>query len=35
LVPFNVHFEQDTTLQDILLAEAPGILRWAVEGLKQ
>jgi putative DNA primase/helicase len=35
LVPFNVHFEQDTTLQDVLLAEAPGILRWAVEGLRQ
>ena len=34
-MPFNVHFEQDTTLQDILLAEAPGILRWAMEGLKQ
>jgi len=35
LIPFNVHFEQDTTLQDTLLAEANGILSWAVEGLKQ
>jgi putative DNA primase/helicase len=35
LVPFNVHFEQDITLQDILLTEADGIMSWAVEGLKQ
>ena len=35
LIPFNVHFAQDTTLQDILLAEAPGILRWAIKGFGQ
>lgn len=34
LIPFNVNFEavRDNTLERKLLAEAQGILRWAVEG---
>jgi putative DNA primase/helicase len=35
LIPFNVKFEQDITLQDTLLAEAEGILRWAIRGYGQ
>jgi putative DNA primase/helicase len=35
LIPFNVRFPKDTTLLDTLLAEAPGILRWAVNGYAQ
>jgi putative DNA primase/helicase len=35
LVPFNVKFDKDSTLGDVLKAEAPGILLWALEGLKQ
>lgn len=32
LVPFNQTFPIDTTLIEILAAEAPGILAWAVQG---
>lgn len=35
LLPFNQTFAVDTTLADALMAEAPGILRWAVEGCLQ
>jgi putative DNA primase/helicase len=35
LILFNVRFTKDETLAAILKAEAPGILRWAMEGLKQ
>jgi putative DNA primase/helicase len=35
LIDFNEHFSKDDTLATTLKSEAPGILRWAIEGLKQ
>jgi putative DNA primase/helicase len=35
LAKFDIRFGKDTTLRDILIAESAGILRWAMEGLKQ
>jgi putative DNA primase/helicase len=35
LIPFNRKFEKDDKLAELLISEAPGILRWAVEGVAQ
>jgi putative DNA primase/helicase len=35
LIDFNERFAKDDTLADCLKSEAPGILNWALEGLRQ
>ena len=35
LIQFNQKFEKDDKLAELLISEAPGILRWVVEGVAQ